>query len=484
MKNSNFKRIFAVIFTFLFSSFFTKTYASTNITLIKNVLLIDGTGAPPKESMDVEIIESKIARIGKNLNSQAKMIIDGTGKTLIPGLIDCHVHIRSVPGSIFRNESQSKVSDQQKIQLQAYLAAGVTTILDAATPLKLFEEVAQFQKQNNIPRFFGLTPFLTPNEGYFASSEARGTLYHDLTNPIKKITDIHDRFEEIKNIHPLGTKVVLEYGFAPLSAFRVFNSHFRRKILEEADAAKLPIFVHSESEEAFWMAFDLKPYAFMHGGFFDKVASPEIIQKIYQSKAYVVSTLAIYKMMLLMWDQKIFDEAWFRLLVPDEQIKTAKVATPEVIKLLSSQNKPWFIPQFVAEFLSQYFIRRESIEQYYQNSKISLKAIYDSGTPIVMGSDSGNYPLFSTFFHGVGSILEVEALLDAGIPVLEVVRASTLRAAQMLKVDSEIGSITEGKTADLVLLNQNPIETSRAFRDIALVFKDGRAGAPKAWLLK
>ena len=109
--------------------------------------------------------------------------------------------------------------------------------------------------------------------------------------------------------------------------------------------------------------------------------------------------------------------------------------------------------------------------------------MYSAGVPIVMGSDAGNYPLFSTFFHGVGSILEIEALIDAGLPVSEVIRSSTSTAAKMLKIDHEVGTIAVGKTADLVLLNQNPITSSNAFRDLAYVIKDGRPKRPADWML-
>jgi len=449
-------------------------HSGGNSLLIRAVTIIDGTGAQPTAPLDVEVIGNRITRIGQNLKSKASVVIDGTGKTLIPGLIDCHVHIRTVPGALFRDENPEAIREQQIFQLKSYLAAGVTTILDAATPGPLFDEVARISRTYPVPRFLGLAPFLTPKNGYFASEESRRRFYSDLSKPVEKISEIRDRIEEAQKYHPFGLKTTIEYGFAPFATFPVFDSTYRAAIRTEAARANLPVMVHTEAEKAFWLALDLKPYAFMHGGFFDKPATQDIVQKIAESKAYVVSTLAIYKMMLLMWDQNLFEDPWFQRLVPPEQIKTAQEVTSSVVKLLAVQNKPWFVPRFIAEWLSGFFIRRGAIQQNYENSKISLKSMYDHGVPIVMGSDAGNYPLFSTFFHGVGSILEVEALLDAGIPPLEVIHISTSRAAEMLKINKDVGTVAEGKIADLVLLNQSPLTSSKAFRDIALVIKDGQ----------
>ncbi len=128
---------------FLASSPAAAAPGKTNSVILKSVMVIDGTGTPPVGPMDVEIIGNKISRMGKEFKSDASIVIDGSGKTLIPGLIDCHTHLRTVPGSVFRNESVIEIQQQQLKQLQAYLAAGVTTVLDAASPTTLFSEISK-----------------------------------------------------------------------------------------------------------------------------------------------------------------------------------------------------------------------------------------------------------------------------------------------------------------------------------------------------
>jgi imidazolonepropionase-like amidohydrolase len=73
-------------------------------------------------------------------------VIDGKRLFVMPGLIDCHTHLHSVPGSVFRADSPQAIRTQQLALLRAYLAAGVTTVLDAAAPESLFIEMREIEK--------------------------------------------------------------------------------------------------------------------------------------------------------------------------------------------------------------------------------------------------------------------------------------------------------------------------------------------------
>jgi imidazolonepropionase-like amidohydrolase len=452
--------------------------------VLRTVTVIDGTGRQPYGPTDVEIIAGKISRIGPHLKSQLAIEIDGRGKTLVPGLIDCHTHLPSVPGSFFRKETESSLRAQQLQQMKIYLAAGVTTLLDAASPASLFANVEKFAQTNTLPRFFGLAPFLTPIDGYMASPQSRSQTLQDLWPPVQTADDVRKMVAQAKHLRPFGIKVTEEFGFGPFKVWPVFSDEIRKAIVEVGEEFETPVLVHSEREEEFRNGLKLRPYAFMHGGFFDETPSPELLEKIRVSGAYVVSTVGIFKMMNLMWNREPLDDPWLKLLVPSRQLETAldPEITTKVVEALAVQNKPWFAPKFMARWFSSFFVNERTNLAQLASSERAIGLMFRAGIPIVMGADAGNWPVLTTMFHGVGSIFDLEALMEAGLTPVEALQSATSRAAAMLKISDVVGSIEKGKIADLVLLNADPLTNRQAFRDVDLVFKDGIGKTPSDWL--
>ncbi|MCZ6690086.1 MAG: amidohydrolase family protein [Planctomycetota bacterium] len=98
-----------------------------------------------------------------------------------------------------------------------------------------------------------------------------------------------------------------------------------------------------------------------------------------------------------------------------------------------------------------------------------VKRIHDSGVPLVCGTD------FPVFYLVAGFSLhdEMELLQEAGLPPASVLQAATLNAARLCDVGDRLGTVTEGKTASLILLRENPLEDIRNTREIAGVFLRG-----------
>jgi hypothetical protein len=455
--------------------------------LIRSATIIDGTDSAPQPNMDLEVISGRITRIGHGLVSQVKPVIDGHGLFVMPGLIDCHTHLHSVPGSVFRADSPQDLHTQQLFQLKAYLAAGVTTVLDAAAPESLLREIQNLgDTRNEVPRVLALAPFLTPEGGYFASAESRGELYKDLWPPVHDSTTIAQNIAAASQFNPLGVKVTFESGFGPFEIWPLFDDGLRDTITTESAKYHLPIFAHSMTEKEHRLALTLKPFALLHAGFGIKPASDEMIHEIKESGAYVVTTLAIYKMTLLMWDHEALDDPWLRMLVPENQILTARNPDirAKVIQTVVSDSAPKWMPKFISSLFATWFFNPSSVRTQMSNSMTSVARMQEAGIPLVMGSDAGNWPVWTTFFHGAGTILEMEALEEAGLPRLEIVKAATSRAAKMLKIDRDVGTIAVGKAADLLILGQNPLDSIKTLRNLKWVIRNGIARTPAEWLDK
>ena len=94
----------------------------------------------------------------------------------------------------------------------------------------------------------------------------------------------------------------------------------------------------------------------------------------------------------------------------------------------------------------------------------NLRLIVDAGGVIVLGSDQ---------WSGPASHRELELMVAGGIPALEAIRIGTLNAAAFLGKERDLGSIEEGKLADLVLLNADPVADISNAQDIDMVIKGG-----------
>ena len=95
----------------------------------------------------------------------------------------------------------------------------------------------------------------------------------------------------------------------------------------------------------------------------------------------------------------------------------------------------------------------------------NLRQIHEAGGVLVLGTDQTTGP---------AAHRELELLVASGIPELDVIRIATLNGAAFLGRDSDLGSVEQGKLADLVLLNADPIADINNCKDIDMVIKNGQ----------
>lgn len=449
---------------------------------IRGATLIDGLGSAPTENMDIEVIDGRITRIGRALKSGVQNVIDAQGKFVMPGLIDSHTHLHSVPGSRLRGDTREQLTAARPRNLRSYLAAGVTTVLDCAAPDSLFEEIKKLGDEN--PRVLALSPMLTPYGGYFADARVRGVTFEDLTPAIKDAADVRRELERSKPWGALGLKTTVESGFGPFDIWPVWSKEMRDAIREESQKMGVPVFVHSMTEREHRLAMELKPYVFVHAGFSEELPNEKILKDLKDTGAYMISTAAIFKMMFLMWDREDLDDPWIKMLVPDYQLATARddQIRKSVIEETVLEGKAKWIPAWITKLSAPLIFNKWMMNLQYKRQLKSLKLMDEAGIPLLMGSDAGNWPLWTTFFHGVGSIFEMEALEEAGIAREKIVVMATSRAAKMMKLENETGAVKAGLAADLLILNSNPLEGFKTLRSPAYVIRAGEARKPGDWL--
>lgn len=173
---------------------------------------------------------------------------------------------------------------------RAYLAGGVTTVLDTGiTAADAREGDAWLAAGNPRPRVLMLMPALTTPQG-FASEQV-----------------IEDRFSEIRDLPVVGVKVFMESGFGPVPTLPGHDLAIRQSIVAAAALRDLPIYVH----------------ALVHAGVTDEPPSARSIRRLADFGTYVMSTIAIEDTLLIGFNPERPDDPLLRLTVPPIELQTA-----------------------------------------------------------------------------------------------------------------------------------------------------------------
>jgi imidazolonepropionase-like amidohydrolase len=201
------------------------------------------------------------------------------------------------------------------------------------------------------------------------------------------------------------------------------------------------------------------------------------------SGAYLGSTFAVVDAQSIEFHPERLEDALVRRTVPAVEIATAR--DPAAGRALAAAQigmvEPW-LPNVLHGLLARWFVSDASLEARLASSQRAVRRFWEAGVPIVVGSDSGNWPIDPYHFHGVTTLRELELLRDAGMPPMEVLDAATRVPARMLDLSDEIGTVELGKRADLIVVRGDPLSDLRALRTIAWTIQGGVARTPEEWM--
>ena len=132
---------------------------------IINARLVDGTGAPARHT-SIGIRDGVIVSLGEAPPEDA-WTLDAQGLTVLPGLIDSHVHFQAVPGAVHRKDDAETRRALMHRHLRAHVANGVTTVLDAAIASEALREIRAYLAAGGVgPRVMALGPTFHNPGGY------------------------------------------------------------------------------------------------------------------------------------------------------------------------------------------------------------------------------------------------------------------------------------------------------------------------------
>ena len=378
--------------------------------------LIDGTGAEPVRGRAVVVEGDRITQVVDGARAPRGRCIDLAGCTLLPGLINCHVHLcfggEPDPISAVRDEPPGLTALKVLRRAQETLETGVTTVRDLGgrdyVELAVRRAIAEGLYPG--PRILGAgrPVCMTGGHGHFVGREADGP--DDARKAVRE--QLKAGVDVIKLI---ATGGVMTPGVEPGSPQLTLAE--MRAAVEEARKAGRRTAAHAQGSTGIADAVEAGITTIEHGIFL----TDEIIAAMQRRGVFLVPTLA----------------------------------APAAI---SSGGLAAGIPE--------YMVRKS--DAVVAAHVASFKRAHQAGVRIAAGADSGT-PLN---FHG--SLLpELELMVKHGMTPLEVIRAATSVAADALGLASVTGRVAEGCVADLLAVAGQPAERIGALSDVKLVLARG-----------
>lgn len=458
----------------------------SNTLLIKNARLIDGLGKVHDNRQSIYIKNGEITEIGQNLSGNEVRVLDVAGATVMPGLIDAHVHLQSVPGSVFRKDSEQTLQKHRYHQLRAYLACGITTVLDNAISAPMLSEFQGYLSSGGVgPRLYALAPAFYPPNGYL-DNDMLTVYWGPHWRPAGSKEDIKALFDEYKGIDNIvGVKTMLETGFGKSSIWPLHSPKIRKIIVEESKKRKQPIYIHAYKEQEQAIGVEMGAHALVHSGFLFNQPTSDFVDRMKRRGIFLTTTLSCtFDQMLVNFELERLDDEFLTLTVPEAQIKTARdlSAWKAYYNAFFKISSPRWMPSFFLKTIAKLMNIEQMIRSCLTNASKAIATMHKAGVSIAVGTDASSWPVFLNFFHGPSTIREIELLGKAGMPPIDVISSATRIPSEMMGLESLIGTVEVGKRADLIVVRDDPLKDLSALKSLLWTIKDGEALTPEEWM--
>jgi imidazolonepropionase-like amidohydrolase/ABC-type multidrug transport system permease subunit len=401
----------------------------------------------------VLVRNGKIAEIYRGPAPDAKElkaeVIEAAGKTLLPGLIDVHVHLGATGGAYPRGYDPNKAIPRE---LAAYLYSGVTAVKSVgdALDMSLKARALTASGERLGAELFVCGPMFTAPGGHgteyvkFLPAGIRDKALAQMVRLPKSPEEARQMVDALKKDGVDGIKAILETGSAGMLFNRMDTTLFDA-VAGEAHADHLPIVVHTGDVRDVGDAVAAGADGIEHGSFRELIPDDLFARMKEQGTTYD-PTLAVV-----------------------ESINAFVSGSTETL------DRPLVLQVGPANLIDA--TRRMIQEQAAQPHKAfdsakareNLVSAWMEGVTLVTGTDSGNPGLL----HGPALHRELQLWVDSGIPPAVALQAATYNAARLLRATDRIGVIAKGRDATLLIVNGDPLKDIRQTESIQQVIFRG-----------
>lgn len=421
------------------------TSGSDKYTVIKGVTLIDGNGGNPFENVALVFRGDEITAIlkpGKDSFPAGATVIDATGKTVMPTLINAHGHLGLLKDTTA--VAQNYTPENITRQLKKYAAYGVGAVLSLGTDQEAIWALRDSSRQEKLPGAIIYTA------GYGFGVENGGPPVSFASKVFRPRTP-EDAAVDMKQLAPHKPDFVKMWvddfnGSMPKMTAAIYDT-----IIKCAHAHGLHVAAHVYYLEDARHLIDNGVDVIAHS-IRDQIISDSLIGTMKSKGIYYIPTLTL--------DQYSF--AYAADTVPwinDPFFKNS--LEPGVYEMLTS-------PAYKAKAKKDKDLQKKMYA--FHTAEANLLRLHAAGVKVCMGTDSGAQ-LART--QGFSEHLELELMVLAGLTPLQAITCATKNAAEMLHVEGETGTLEVGKKASFIVLDKNPMDNIKNTRTISQVWING-----------
>ena len=402
-------------------------------TLIRNGTLIDGTGREPVGDAALLIRDGRIAAVGHEADVPAPAdasVVDAHGGTILPGFIDAHVHLM-LEGFDMMRELMTPFSLRFYLaidRMRRTLAAGVTTVRDAGGA-DLGLKTAVESGLVHGPRMVIATSILSTTGGHFdfwlPSGNDLHILPHHPGHPEAICDGVDGARKKVREVLRAGADIVKICATGGVMSptdhprYTQFSSDELAAIVQEAAFRNgTKVMAHAQGTEGIKQAVRAGVHSIEHGIYLDD----EAIELMLDRGTYLVPTLLV------------------------------------AVAALEGGE---------ADGLPEHGLLK--LREVFEDHRDSIRRAHRAGVKIALGTDAGVFP------HGV-NLRELGLMVDVGMSPMEAIVAGTRTAAECLGWDDLVGTLEEGKLADVVIAGGDPLTDITLLErpeNIHAVFKGG-----------
>jgi len=431
-------------------SLFAQTYI-TNVTVadVEKQTLIPNQTVVITNDLISNIAPSSKVKIPANA-----VVIDGKGKYLFPGLTDAHVHffqnggLYARPDAIdFRNKmpyhKEIELSHQtMEDKLRRYVQNGITNVIDVGATNNFLKQREQFKNAAYAPSIYMTGPLLTTYE-----PKAFENLGDD--EPFSLVKTVEDGIKMLQQQLPYHPDFIKIWYIAGADGLDVEESARKnlpivKAIIDEAHKNNLKVAVHATERITAQLAVENGADFLVHS-VDDEIIKDDFVQLLKKNKTILCPTLIVM-------------DGYINTFGQNNNFNNYELLKADPYQLGSLLDLKHLPDTLLINNYKKIINSEKQIAKANETNDIclkNLKKLSDAGILIASGTDAGNIGTL----HASSYFAELKAMQKSGMSTWQIIQASTINGAKILNKENEFGTITIGKKANLILLDENPIDS-------------------------